>query len=551
MISMMATLRRLLRCDSGGIAIIAAILMPVMIGFAGLGVEVSHWYLTGRAMQGAADSAAVSAVAEYVAAGFTSTSYQTVGKTYAELNGFKDTVNNVTVTICGPSDSRTICGTNATQIKAVIHQVQTPILLPVNLVYLHITEPNIGASAVVSWTSTTVTSSGGGCVLGLANDPLAVLVRGNGDLQANCGLFVDGGRDQNVSVPPLGSLTFSGNNTSVHVSSLRVAASTAPCPGPKCFQFTPSTTLLPASAVSLDTATQATSIAFPTIPLGAQSATLQAAGSGYTNGPRTFTVQGGTGTFSAKITANVSGGKITGTPTVIDPGAYTVMPTNPVSVTVDTGGGSGGQFTLVEGCFTWTGTPLPGRKYCSINLNGNATTNFPTGSYYIAGGDTGCIGFCVSSAQATVTSDAAGVTFYLTHGAGTSANTYARVAIASGSVSLCAPGTACGTGCTGSCLLFIQDPSATPTTSTDSSGNATPSTTINTFAGNGTRVLAGLLYFKNQTVSLQGNGPISGCAGVISKYLDVAGTPTFSNGCLPNGGFGSATTTVTTFRLTQ
>jgi hypothetical protein len=550
MIAMMAILRRLLRCDSGGIAIMSAVLMPIMIGFAGLGVEVGHWYLTGRAMQGAADSAAVSAVAEYVAAGLTGTSYQTVGKTYAELNGFQDGVNNVTVTICGPSDARAICNTTATQIKAVIHQVQTPILLPVNLVNLHITEPNIGASAVVAWTSTTVTSSGGGCVLGLANDPLAVLVRGNGSLQANCGLFVDGGRDQNVSVPSLGSLTLNGNGD-VHITSLRVAAATAPCPGPKCFQFTPTTTPLPASAVSLNTATLATAITFPTVPLGVQSATVQAQGSGYTNGARTFTVVGGTGT-AAKITATVSGGKITGTPAVIDPGAYTVMPASPVSVTVDTGGGSAGKFTLVEGCFAWPGTALAGRKYCSINLNGNATTNFPAGSYYIAGGDGACIGFCVSSAKANVSSDTAGVTFYLTHGAGTTASTYARVAISStGTFSLCAPGTACGTGCTGSCLLFVQDPSATATTSMDTNGGVVPSTTVNSFSGNGTRTLSGLLFFKNQTVSFSGNGSVAGCFGVIAKYIDDAGTPTFSNGCLPNGGFGGTTTTVTTYRLTQ
>jgi hypothetical protein len=552
---MMRILHRFLRCKSGGIAIMAAVLMPIMIGFAGLGVEVGHWYLTGRAMQGAADSAAVSAVAEYVAAGLTGTSYQTVGKTYAELNGFKDGTSNVTVTICGPSDARAICGTSATQIKAVIHQIQTPILMPVSFGNINIAEPNVGASAVVTWSSTTVTSSGGGCVLGLANDPLAVLIRGNGNLQANCGLFVDGGRDQNVTVPPLGSLTFSGGNTSVHVSSLRVAASTAPCPGPKCFQFTPSTTLLPASAVSLNAATQATTIAFPTVPLGAQSVTVSAPGSAYTkNSTRTFTVQGGTSTFPAKFTATIDNtGKVSAIVAVIDPGAYTVMPTNPVSATADDGKGTNAKFNLVEGCFAWPsgGTPLPGRKYCSINLNGKATTNFAGGTYYIAGGDSNCIGFCVSSANATVTSDTAGVTLYLTHGAGTFASTYARVTIGSGSVSLCAPGTGCGTTCTGSCLLFVQDPSATATTAIDTSGNPTPSNTVNTFAGNGSRTLAGLLYFKNQTVSLQGNGGIQGCAGVIAKYIDVAGTPQFSNGCLPNGGFGSTTTTTTTYRLTQ
>jgi len=42
------------------------------------------------------------------------------------------------------------------------------------------------------------------------------------------------------------------------------------------------------------------------------------------------------------------------------------------------------------------------------------------------------------------------------------------------------------------------------------------------------------------------------CFGLVSKYLDDAGTPTFQNGCLPGttGGGGSSTTSGT-FRLAQ
>src|SRR4029077_19957048 len=113
--------------------------------------------------------------------------------------------------------------------------------------------------------------------------------------------------------------------------------------------------------------------------------------------------------------------------------------------------------------------------------NGAGTTNFPAGSYYIAGGDANCVGFCVSSKNASVTSDIAGVTFYLTNGEGTGTfgtSSYARIAMSSGNVSLCAPGTNCGTGCTGTCLLFVQNPVATAST-----GQGTPASTINSFAG--------------------------------------------------------------------
>jgi hypothetical protein len=285
---------------------------------------------------------------------------------------------------------------------------------------------------------------------------------------------------------------------------------------------------------------------------------ISAQGSGYTNGTRTFTVVGGTG-MPAKFTATVSSGKVTTIGSVTDPGAYTSFPTNAVSATPDTGGGSGARFTLTEGCFTWIagGTPLPGRKYCSINLNGAGTTNFPAGNYYIAGGDSSCVGFCVSSANATVTSDSAGVTFYLTNGDGAHSlgtSSYAQVAITSGTISMCAPNTGCGTTCTvgGSCVLFFQNPAAPATTSLSTTGGGpTPSNTNNTFSGNGTRTLSGLIYLPKQTFSESGNGPILGCLGVIAKYVDVAGTPTFSNGCLPGRGIGGTTITTTNFNLPQ
>jgi Flp pilus assembly protein TadG len=543
-------LRRLVEGSAGGVAIVTALVLPVLIGFTSLSVEIGHWYLVQREMQGAADAAAISAASEYIAAGLTGTSYQTEGQNYAALNGFTISTSSVClITSSGNNCAQPthplpiVCGTPPC-IVVDIAQTQLQMFAP-------LTEPTIKARAVVSLASVTTRIGGTGCVLTLANDASAILVHGNGNLEANCGVFVDGGRAQNVNGTPLGGIQFSGSNAVVHVSSVVVASNSTGCPSSHCFEFNPSTTPLPASAVHVNTATSAPAETFPSVPLGVRSATIQNAGSGYTNGTRTFTVVGGTNAFPAKFTATVSGGVVTGTPVIIDPGAYTVMPTNPVSVTVDAGGGSGAKFTLTEGCFTWPtgGTPLPGRKYCSINLNGAGTTNFAAGSYYIAGGDANCIGFCVSSANATVTSASAGVTFYLTNGEGNGTfgtSSYARISLGSGNVNLCAPGTSCGTTCTGTCLLFSQDPNAPASTAIN-----TPANTVNSFSGNGTRNLSGLIYIPKQTVSLSGNGPISGCAGIVSKYLDVGGTPTFSNGCLPNGGFGGITTTTTTFRLSQ
>src|SRR5262249_7331156 len=147
--------------------------------------------------------------------------------------------------------------------------------------------------------------------------------------------------------------------------------------------------------------------------------------------------------------------------------------------------GSGASFKLTEGCFTWPGTsvgevawqPIPGRKYCSIYANGQQHINFPAGNYYIAGGDGTCVGVCIASSNAVMTSDVAGVTFFLTNGEGTGTfgtSSYADVSIKSGTVNLCSPGTNCSTSCTNSiatsCMLFIQNPAATVSTAPKTPG---------------------------------------------------------------------------------
>jgi len=59
--------RRLWRDERGVVAIAVALLLPVLIGFAGLGVEVGMWFAVQRQNQSAADAAAISAALEYAA----------------------------------------------------------------------------------------------------------------------------------------------------------------------------------------------------------------------------------------------------------------------------------------------------------------------------------------------------------------------------------------------------------------------------------------------------------------------------------------------------
>ena len=87
------------KCSGGAVGLVAALVVPVLIGFTSLGVEVGHWYLIERVMQGAADAAAISATAQYVkdynSGNQTSTTYKTVGQNYARVNGFSIPLANV------------------------------------------------------------------------------------------------------------------------------------------------------------------------------------------------------------------------------------------------------------------------------------------------------------------------------------------------------------------------------------------------------------------------------------------------------------------------
>jgi len=55
------SLRAMLADRAGGALVLAAFLLPAIVGFAGLGVDLTHWYAQRRAMQNMADGAAIAA----------------------------------------------------------------------------------------------------------------------------------------------------------------------------------------------------------------------------------------------------------------------------------------------------------------------------------------------------------------------------------------------------------------------------------------------------------------------------------------------------------
>ena len=84
--------------QSGSYVIITALLLPVLVGFAGMGTEIGLWFYKHRFLQNTADSAAVSAATAYSYGGSSSdmtVQAQAVTASYGFVHGVKDVVVTV------------------------------------------------------------------------------------------------------------------------------------------------------------------------------------------------------------------------------------------------------------------------------------------------------------------------------------------------------------------------------------------------------------------------------------------------------------------------
>ena len=118
------TIRHLIRDGRGAVAIMLAIALSAIIGFAGLGSEVAAWYFTTRSMQNAASSAAASAAAELAAAtvggsSITNDQLQHTGRAVSAMSRFTNGLSSTTVTVnhpptTGPGLDATKCDSRMT-----------------------------------------------------------------------------------------------------------------------------------------------------------------------------------------------------------------------------------------------------------------------------------------------------------------------------------------------------------------------------------------------------------------------------------------------------
>jgi Flp pilus assembly protein TadG len=185
---------RFWRDRRGAVAVAVAVLLPVLIGFAGIGIEVGLWFEVQRQNQSATDAAAISAALEYAAqieSGVT-TDPAAAAATTANYNLFSTSSPNTltlypcygfTITVGGSCNTSSSSG-------ALPNAVQVVLTQPLNTTFANLVTAIWGPSVnTVNVTTTAIAAfpTSSACILAL--DPIAAgaLLVNNGTLSnPNC-----------------------------------------------------------------------------------------------------------------------------------------------------------------------------------------------------------------------------------------------------------------------------------------------------------------------------------------------------------------------------
>jgi len=183
-------LARFFRDESGGYLVLAGLALPAALGMVSLGTEAGLWYYKHQAMQGAADSGAVSAAVDYYLESNGSVlqlQAESAIATYCFVNGS----NGVTVTVNRPPQSGNYT-TAAGAVEVIITQPQARLLSAM----WHAQPISISARAVARGTG------GKGCVLALDRSASgAVTLQGNAQVTlTGCSLFDDSNNTSALTV---------------------------------------------------------------------------------------------------------------------------------------------------------------------------------------------------------------------------------------------------------------------------------------------------------------------------------------------------------------
>jgi len=210
------------RDERGSMAILTAVSLTVLLGFAGLGVDVSLWLRAKSNVQSASDAAASSVASAAAAPGGSPNSrLQAEANSAAAANGFQNGMNGVKVTLNNPPTSGAYAG-NALAYEVLI---SAPQKLYLASVLAGATAPTVTGRAVALLRTTTL--GDGACILGLSNQPKAIDVTFNGNTSViahGCDVDADSPSPSSINTNGGGSVTaaniftaggISGNNISL------------------------------------------------------------------------------------------------------------------------------------------------------------------------------------------------------------------------------------------------------------------------------------------------------------------------------------------------
>ncbi len=180
-----AFIKRYIKSEAGSILPLTAGLLPVIVGAAGIGVDVGSWVMTKRSLQTAADAAVVAAAWE-IANGHGDYA-EFAGMKEARNNGFVDGGSNVLDLVIDDSSGATIVTARIRQ-KARVYFSQ---ILFRDDVFV----ANAAASAVID-------SGGGFCMLSL-DESASGAITTSGAVEINaagCGMAMNSGADDALSL---------------------------------------------------------------------------------------------------------------------------------------------------------------------------------------------------------------------------------------------------------------------------------------------------------------------------------------------------------------
>ncbi len=169
--------------QKGSVAILVAILLPILIGFMALAIDIGYVLLNKNRMQVAADSAAlVAAGARQHGQDIATATALALAATQA--NGFTNGHNNTAVTVAIPPGGTGAYAVDNNFVRVTVAQPISAFLAGIIGIY----QTAVSASAVSGPAGNTMP-----CLMTLASSmPGAINITGNGTISApNCGIFVN------------------------------------------------------------------------------------------------------------------------------------------------------------------------------------------------------------------------------------------------------------------------------------------------------------------------------------------------------------------------